>query len=100
MAGIDPLRMLVAALLSFWSMAADFQTDVSDEELVALVQAYARSFVPEAVCELKDYGFRVGLGALDRNDELQEVVFLRRGGLTPDRVEFYAKALLNKLYPD
>lgn len=79
-------------------MAEEWAQTVSDEELVQLVQTYARHFVPEVVCELKDYRHRLGLGALDKAGKLHEVIFLKKD-VTPDRIEINAKILLTKLYP-
>lgn len=74
----------------------DFNQKVSDQELAVLIQDHARRFCPEAVCEIRDYGKRVGLGTLDANGEIQEQVFLKKE-VTPEYVEIYARLLQKKL---
>jgi hypothetical protein len=74
-------------------------TDVADgSDVVARVQDFVRQWVPEAVCELQDYGFRIGCGVADDHNQLHEIVFLRKG-LTSESVEFGAHTLLRKLHP-
>ena len=79
-------------------MTEEWKQQVTDEELVRLVENVARSWVPGVVCELKDYKQKIGLGALDDDGEVQEVRFLKKH-LSNEQVEIQSKLLLKKLYP-
>jgi hypothetical protein len=67
-----------------------------DEEVLERVQAIFDGVVPGALCELQDYNFRIGCGAMDQWDSIKEVVFLRRG-LTEEMVEHQAQVLSRKV---
>ena len=66
------------------------------QQALSAVQEIVRRVVPDARCELKDYQHRIGCGVLDRWDNLQEVVFLRRN-LDTKSVETYANVLAAKV---
>jgi hypothetical protein len=63
---------------------------------VERVQAIFDKFVPGAVCELQDYEFRIGCGALDRLENIQNVVFVRKN-LSEEFIRHQAQVLSRKL---
>ena len=73
-----------------------FNQLVDDDEFARLIQNHARGFCPEAVCEIRDYGKRVGLGTVDAKGEVQEQVFLKKD-TTAELVEIHARLLQRKL---
>ena len=62
------------------------------QAVLARVSAVITSAVPEAVCELQDYDFRIGCGAMDRWGKVQETVMLR-AGLDDETVAHHADRL-------
>lgn len=60
------------------------------------VQAIFDQIVPGAVCELQDYEFRIGCGALDRWDNIQDVVFVRKN-LSDEYIRHQAQVLSRKV---
>ncbi len=64
----------------------------SPAEVLSRVQEVFASIVPGAVCELQDYEFRIGCGAMDRWGNLQDVKF-QRNGLTEEEVRYHAQVL-------
>lgn len=60
------------------------------------VQAIFSGLVPGSSCELQDYEHRIGCGALDSWDQIQDVVFLRRD-ITVADVKHYATVLATKV---
>ena len=68
----------------------------SPEEVIAEVQSIFRGVVPEAVCELQDYQFRIGCGTVDAAGQIQQVIFIRKH-LTREQAKAGAFELKRKL---
>ena len=66
------------------------------KDCLAAVQAIFDEAAPGAVCQLKDYNFRIGCGNMDNWGNIQEVVFLR-SGLTTEAMLHQAASLAIKV---
>lgn len=77
-------------------MKSNHEFSGSSTQVLSEVQQVFSRVVPGSVCELQDYEFRIGCGAMDATGTVQEVIFLRRH-LTRDRVEAGALELERKL---
>jgi DNA-binding XRE family transcriptional regulator len=62
------------------------------------VQELVSAIVPAARCELQDYQFRIGCGAVDAKGNIQDIVFIWRGQ-TENDVLHLARLLEAKLQP-
>jgi hypothetical protein len=68
----------------------------SPEEILARVTAIVREQVPNANCELQDYGHQIGCGELDQWGNVQDVK-LRRDHWNEVHVSHAAKVLATKV---